>query len=181
MGLISRLNGDVQELNKRYLTASPSIRKRLISDYEYADSLADTLGIKLDIPKYSVKIDDSSLFLNQVDMYLYDMEKIADVVISMFREMEFYFFKRFYSDTFTKRDVELLMKEFLDYFLSDLYKIYLDFVKDDRIIITDLGSNLGESFFLNQLDSYYMALNEKKNVNYMLLFETIVHELVHIY
>ena len=88
MGVIPRLHGDINRLNKRYLSVSSSMRRRLINDYEYADSLAETLGIKLHIPKYRVNIKDEDLFLNQVDTYLYDMEYISDTVIKMFRDMD---------------------------------------------------------------------------------------------
>lgn len=180
MGVIPRLHGDINRLNKRYLSVSSSMRRRLINDYEYADSLAETLGIKLHIPKYRVNIKDEDLFLNQVDTYLYDMEYISDTVIKMFRDMDFYSFKRLNNEYISKSDIELLMKEFLDYFLKDLYDIYLDLIRDDRIIVANLGDNLGEAFFLNSLDSYYLALGTN-NKNPLLLFETLVHELVHIY
>ena len=44
------------------IVSSPFINKSLnINDYEYADSLAETLGIKLHIPKYRVNIKDEDL------------------------------------------------------------------------------------------------------------------------
>lgn len=180
MGVIPKLHSDIAKLNRLYVPASVSMKRRIVNDYEYAYSLAEELGINLDIPKYKVSIKEPELFFNQVDTYIYDMEHIADIVIGMFKQMNFCFFKRYHNEYVSKRDMELLMKEFLDYFLSDLYYIYRDLIKDDRLVVTNLGSNLGESFFLNQLDSYYFALSDK-NRNSMLMFETIVHELVHIY
>ena len=176
----TRLQSDVEKLNRRYVLSSKSIKRRIVNDYEYAYELAEQLDIKLDIPKYKVEINDSTLFSNQVAEYIFDMESIADVVIGMFKSMDFYNFKRLGNYRISKKETEELMKSFLDYFLSDLYYIYLDLLKDDRVYITDLGTNLGESFFLNSLHSYYMSLSEN-NKNPILMMETIIHELVHIY
>lgn len=180
MGVISRLHSDIEELSKRYLTASKSIKRRIINDFEYADSLAERLDIKLQIPNYKVSYKDFGLYMNQVDECLMDFEGMADVIIGMFKEMDFYSFYQISHEYMSKHDQELLMSEFLDYFLKDLFSIYQSLIKDDRVIIGDLGSNLGESFFLNQINSHYIVLSPNNKSGYIML-ETIIHELCHIY
>ena len=180
MGVIPKLNRDINILNKRYVLAGKSIRRRLVYDYEFAYELGERLGTTLDIPKYPVNIKEDTLFYNQVNDYLYEMESIADIVIGMFREMDFQFFRRLNHIYLSKSELEKLMEEFLEYFLQDLLYIYKDLVKDDRVVLNNLGTDLGEAFSLNSLGSYYICVSEN-NKNGLLLFETIVHELVHIY
>ena len=111
MGVISKLQSDVDKLNKLYLPASKSIKRRLINDYEFAGAIADTLGIKLNVPNYNVGFNYTSLFINQVDEYMMDLEGLADVIIEMFREMNFYSFYQISYEYISKHDQELLMKE----------------------------------------------------------------------
>lgn len=179
MEIPERLSKESELLTRMYNASSKSMKKRIEYDFDYLKDIAETLDTKIYVPNYDLKIDDS-IFMRQVEYYIDDLEYLAEIIINLFKYIDFYYYERLSYIDFSKKDLEDLLSEFLEYFSKDLFNIYKELLSDGRIDFSVLNQASGESFFLNHIDSYYMIFNPKVKSKLFLL-ETIIHELCHIY
>lgn len=179
MSISERITKESELLTRLYNASSKSIKKRIEYDFDFLKDIAETLDAKIYVPNYDIKID-SSTFMRQVEYYVDDLEYLAEVIIELFKNIDFYYYKRLSHLDLSKKDIEELLREFLEYFSPDMLSIYKELIEDGRIDFSILDQASGESFFLNHIDSYYMIFNPKVKSRLFLL-ETIIHELCHIY
>lgn len=159
--------------------ASKSMYKKLIYDIDSFNSLVEVLYMnELKISMRSIR--DNDLFCYNVQDNLYNLEPLADRVIKMFKDMNFYcYLYRGYSNISLKEKTEIF-SSFLNDFLPDAYKIYKEMCNQKRVFSGDIGCNSGESFIMQTSGNYFLAINQNMD-NDLFELETYVHELMHIY
>ena len=179
MDLPLNLNKDSELLTRLYNSSSKSIKKRLQYDFDFLKDIAETLDKKIYIPDFKIVYDDS-LFMYQIEKYIDDLEVLAEIVIDLFKQIDFYFYNRLSYLDFSKKDAEDIISEFLEYFSKDMLSIYKELLDSKKIDFCELHGSSGQSFFMNSIDSYYVLFHD--NLKSKLLFlETIIHELCHVY
>lgn len=179
MEIPERISRDSEVLTRLYNSSSKSMKKRILYDFDFLKSIAEELDTKIYTPNYKI-VYDESLFMYQIEKYIDDLEVLAEIVIDLYKKIDFYFYNRFSYIDFSKKDMEDLLKEFFQGFSPEMLFIYNEMLENNRIDFTEMHGSAGESFFLNNISSYYVLFND--GVKSKLLFlETIIHELCHIY
>ncbi len=172
---------DSKKLNSISKDISISMARRTIYDYSFLKSLISTLGIKdLSVDVDFLALDDGEHIIYTIEDYLEELEKIATRVLKMYRKMDFYCYCYNGYESLSAKDRIDILYGFMDEFLPELLSMYKKMYSEDKIFLGDLGDNLGESYCLPNIDSYYVALNinQKSDINNL---ETIIHEMLHVY
>lgn len=169
-----------QKLEREFYSASKSKQQKLIYDaafYEELRSINGTDKYELHNLKSHIKYN---YFANLIIENREAFEKMADRVIDIFKDMNFYCYLRRSYKNIKKEEKEDILKNFLNSFIPELFDIYKDLVKYGRIFLASLKGAWGETFLFPSIDRYYIAITEDQ-INDIFDLETLVHELLHIY
>lgn len=172
---------DAKRLEKISKDISMSQARKVVYDFSFLSMLIETAGVKKLYPSVDFKsLDDGENIVYTMEDNLEQIERLANRVLKMFKKMDFYcYFNSGYTSLSVKDKTDILYS-FLDEFLPELLKMYKKMYEDNHIFLSDLGDNLGQSYVLQAIDSYYVAINVNQE-NDLNNLETIVHELLHVY
>ncbi|MCH5167059.1 MAG: hypothetical protein J1F35_04115 [Erysipelotrichales bacterium] len=171
------------------------IRSKLLNIYKYADkykkkrmaydfSNFNQLVLVSGFPNLVIPIeiyDEANCFAYRVYEYLEDFEVIADEVIDMFKETNFFLARNAGAINFSKKDLDDISKEFLLGFSADAYKLYEDLIREKRVFDFEKKYLAGEAYILTESNLAFIGKNDHELANTLFPLATMVHELMHIY
>lgn len=166
------------ELLNLFNRSSLSLKRRLIFDIELFNNLIDFLD------------EDSFIY---VDFYAQEkfiptvlsdikyLEQIADKVIAIFKEVDFYYYER---DSYRKiplKDREEIIRDFLSRVFPKGDEIYRNLISRRQIICRNTDDYIGGAAFpILGIATNFLLLNSLKTDN-LATIEFLIHELMHIY
>lgn len=172
---------DAKRLTDIGRNMSISQAKRVVYDFGFLSSLIEAAEIdKLFINGNFKDADDLENIVYSMENHLEEVERLANRVLKMFRSIDFYcYYDSGYQSLKPKHKIDVLFS-FLDEFFPELLMMYKDMRESNHIFIADLDDDLGQSYSLQSIDSYYVAIHYDQD-NDITNLETLIHEMLHVY
>lgn len=161
------------------LHPSVSMQKRISYDVDSFNSLVCQAGFH-DLELKAYPVPQKELFPYKIQQNFDYLDEIAKTVIGIYKSINFYYYKREGKVYLSPQDKKDIMREFLEYFCPAARDLYKEIYDNGKVFITNLDGNMGESYILQNIDDYYLAIDQK-DLGDILELETYIHELMHIY
>ena len=179
--LKEKLEKELLQLERKMMGASQSVYARYINDAYY---LADLYKYYFGEDPHILTKDYRSKTANILDLIYNNRKEFFDLdqkLIDTYKEAGFYYFGRDAYDKISDDEFIELLGEFLNYFNVDIARIYNDIQTKRQFLDYDEKDIYGVSYLLPSLNNYYIGVGATTIRSDMMILETVIHELAHVY
>ena len=176
-----RIKNTVKKLDREAKKIhTQSMAFRFGYDYTFLANLLDDMKIE----DLKVREDLTALvpdeLLEIVGIYLDDLGVLAQNVISVYKDANFYCYLRQGHATLSDKDKKAILREYIMKKMPWAYDLYKDLYDEGHIFLSTDEKNYGSAYLLPLIDEYYISLN-KYLPDDLGFIETTIHELMHVF